>query len=174
MQILVAALFLALTAGAQNPETAIPTVPGCGPDGAKFAVSTEDRHPFVQPEAGKSVVYFLEDDRYFESMPRPTTRWGIDGTWVGATHANSYFYVTIEPGEHHLCTAWQSTAVVGQGHEAAALHFTAEPGGAYYFSATDSFRRDRGPAKVKLEPVDSDEARLLMGKFAFSTSHPKK
>ena len=60
----------------------------------------------------------------------------------------------------------------------AALHFTAEPGTDYYFRANDIFRNTghnpSAPAVVSLKPLDSDEARLLMSHFSFSTSNPKK
>ena len=138
MQIGAALLFLAWAAVAQNPASGTATASGCGPDDIKFAVSTEGKHPASRPEAGKALPYLIEDDRYFQSRPRPTTRWGVDGTWVRTTHANSYFYVVIGPGEHHLCAKWQFTAVVGQGHEAAARHFIAEAGGVYYFRVANS------------------------------------
>jgi hypothetical protein len=42
--------------------------------------------PPSQPESGKALVYFIEDDSTFNSSPKPTTRAGIDGNWVGVTH----------------------------------------------------------------------------------------
>jgi len=82
--------------------------PGCGPANVKFNVKA-DREKLALPAADstKAVVFFLQDDVKFESKPRPTTRFGIDGNWVGATQANSYFLVFVDPGEHHLCASWQ-------------------------------------------------------------------
>jgi hypothetical protein len=98
----------------------------------------------------------------------------MDGNWVGATQADNYFYLTVDPGEHHLGTEWQSEAVVNASRQSAAAHFTAEPGQMYYFRAQDFYLQERGVANLKLGPVDSDEAQLLMTQFGFSTSHPKK
>ena len=173
MKAAAAVVLLASSAFAQNLATGTAVAPGCGPDQSKFAVNTENRHPVAQPAPGKALLYFLEDDRWFRSAPKPTTRFGIDGKWVGATHGNSYFYVSAEPGEHHLCASWQTTVLVGQGHQAAAAHFTAETGQTYYFRMSNAWRSEHGPAKVELEPLDSDEAQLLMTKFSFSASHPK-
>jgi hypothetical protein len=94
---------------AQSAPVATAVAPGCGVENIKFDVqSNKSQHPFVKPVPGKALVYFLQDDTYFESRPRPTTRFGIDGAWVGATQSNAYFYFAIDPGEHHLCAGWQS------------------------------------------------------------------
>ena len=66
-----------------------------------------DDRPNPQSAASGAVVYFIENDAEFTSTPKPTTRMGIDGRWVGATHGNSYLFMTVDPGEHHLCASWQ-------------------------------------------------------------------
>jgi hypothetical protein len=41
--------------------------------GAKFEVKTDgERHPVTEPEPGMALVYFLEDDSEFGSIPKPT------------------------------------------------------------------------------------------------------
>jgi hypothetical protein len=152
--------------------TAVPPV--CGLAGAKFEVKTDsERHPVTEPEAGKALVYFLEDDSEFGSIPKPTTMAGLDGTWVGATHGNSYFYFSVDPGEHHLCARWQTKVLLNQDIQTAAAHFVAAAGGVYYFQA-----KNKGGvyhlAGVSLELLDSDEFLLLASKYSFSTSHEKK
>lgn len=132
------------------------------------------QHPVAKPDAEKAVVYFVEDDSEFGTVPKPTTRIGLDGAWVGATHGNSYFYVPVDPGEHHLCASWQTAVVVFQGHQTAAAHFTAEPGGVYYFEVRNTWARDVGTARIRLKLLDSDEGQLLAGKYSFSTFHEKK
>jgi len=68
---------------------------------------------------------------------------GLDGQWIGATNGNSYFYFSVDPGEHHLCTNWQGFSFLGKTRAAGALHFTAEPGGVYYFRAKDIYVSDK-------------------------------
>lgn len=64
---------------------------------------------------------------------------------------------------------------VGQGHKAAAAHFTAEAGNVYYFRVKNTWVRESGTtARISLKPLDSDEGLLLASKFSLSTSHPKK
>ena len=147
--------------------------PGCGDVDTKFDVSTKNSQIMAAPEHGKALVYFLQDDIYFASHPRPTTRFGIDGKWIGATHADSYFYISVDPGEHHLCSQWQSFVGLGIGMRTAAAHFTADAGGVYFFVAHDRYNRE-SPAETTLVPMDSDEAQLLMRTFALASSHPKK
>jgi uncharacterized protein DUF2846 len=169
-------IFLLMSYGlAQNNTTSIAQAPGCGPTEAKFAVKTDKgQHPITQPNDGKAMVYFVEDDSHFESLPKPTTRIGVDGSWVGANHGNSYFYFSVDPGPHHLCASWQSTVVLGAGRKAAAAHFTAEAGGVYYFRVKNSWLREHGVADIELVPLDGDEGQLLASKFAFSTFQPKE
>jgi hypothetical protein len=150
--------------------------PGCGSYDVQFDVkTTRSQNDLPAPDSGKALVVFLQDDARYETIPRPTTRFGIDGTWVGATHSNSYFYVPVDPGEHHLCANWQSKGIlVGSSRPTAALHFVAEAGKVYSFRARDTYNKDRPPAEVKLEVIDNDEAQILMNSFELSSSHPKK
>jgi len=151
---------------------------GCGDPNAKFSVKTTSGQHSVQansdqPDSGKALVYFVEDDTGYEAAPKPTTRIGVDGQWVGATHGNSFLYFSVDPGVHHLCASWQKAVSLFQGRKTAAAHFTAEAGHTYYFSAKNIWTRD-GPTDMSLYPVDSDEGQLLANKFAFSASQPKK
>jgi hypothetical protein len=144
----------------------------CGAPDARFDVKTDhEPHP-AQPESGKALVYFIQDDSAFASRPRQTTRMGVDGEWVGATHSNSYFYVSVNPGVHHLCASWQTAEGSGEIEEAAA-HFTADAGGVYYFEARNAYGREVSKS-ISLIPLDSDEGALLAGRFSFSASRPKK
>ena len=152
--------------------TAVP--PPCGAAGAKFEVKTDgERYPVTEPEIGKAPVYFLEDDSEFGSVPKPTTMASVHGTWVGAAHGNSYFYFSVDPGEHHLCARWQTRVLLNQDIQTAAAHFVAAAGGVYYFQA-----KNRGGlyrlARVSLNPLDSDEFLLLASTYSFSTSREKK
>jgi len=171
--VLAVLLFGGLAFAEDKPiDTALPPV--CGVAGAKFDVKTDSaRHPVTQPEAGKALVYFLEDDSEFGSTPKPTTMASLDGQWVGATHGDSYFYFSVDPGEHHLCASWKTRVLLGQDLQTAAAHFVAAPGGVYYFQVKNKGGSSR-KAGTSLEPLDSDEFLLLASTFSFSTSHEKK
>jgi hypothetical protein len=177
MKTLPAFLVLAFASSsfAQSGPITTASAPGCGAETTKFDVqSTKSQHPFAKPDPGKALVLFLQDDTYFESYPRPTTRFGVDGAWVGATQSNAYFYFAVDPGERHLCAGWQSFVGLTTGQKSAAAHFTAEPGGSYFFIVRNRWNEKLGPAGMEFTPVDSDEAQLLRSKFAFSTSRARK
>jgi hypothetical protein len=160
---------------AQTASIERATAPGCGKDDMKFDVKTnKSQHPFAKPVSGKALVYFLQDDTEFLSNPRPTTRFSLDGEWLGATHSSSYFYVSVDPGEHHLCAGWQSFVGFTTGQKSAAAQFNADPGGIYFFVVRNHAQQERVPPGMKLRTLDPDEAQLLMSKYAFSTSRAKK
>ena len=162
-----------LAAFAQNKAIVTAAAAGCGPGETNFDVKRDKHgHTLGQPPEGKALVYFLEDDSMFASIFKPTTRVGIDGAWTGATHGDSYFYFSVDPGEHHLCASWQSTGNWGVAHNTAAVHFTAHAGDVFYFRVRNIHSKE-WLASIDLEPVDSDEAVLLMSTFSFSSSRPK-
>jgi hypothetical protein len=179
-------VFLPLAILAQDKIAAPAGSPGCGDDAVKFEVKTDKgQHP-AKPEAGKALVYFIEDDSNFNSMPKPTTRAGLDGNWVGATHGNSVLYFSVDPGVHHLCASWQfggshSFAGIllgvssGQDGKVAAMRFIAEAGGVYYFKVKNIyFTTDSTPrVDMSLNALDSDEGQLLANKFALSIAKKK-
>lgn len=153
--------------------------PACGPAQETFDVTTTmTQSASKQPEDGKALIYVTQDDADYDSSPRPTTRIGVDGKWIGATHSNSYLRATLDPGEHHLCVSWQGFVgfLMGKNMAAmAALHFTAEPGKTYYFRVKDWFTTSHSRAGyMDFTPLDSDEGQLLVSKLSLSTAHPKK
>ena len=163
---------------AQDQAQQTRLAPSCGPEQVKFAVKSQKTAPAPSPpEAGKARVYFIEDNSSFQSIPRPTTRLGLDGEWVGAAQGNSYFSFSVDPGEHHVCASWQTWVGPGvdAGHKTAAAHFTAATGGVYYFRVTNTFIRElHQPPTLKLELLDSDEGQLLTNTYALSTFQKKK
>jgi Protein of unknown function (DUF2846) len=163
-------IFLAVSAFAQTESDAL--APACGPKNTSFSVKlNESQHTLAQPEPGKALVYFVQDigvASCFEGCM--TTKIGLDGAWVGADLHNSYFFVSVEPGEHHVCANPQSH--VGRVSRIVALaHFTAEPGKVYYFRT----RGTMGTVQTlfDLDPIDSDQAKYLISAHPLSVSHPK-
>jgi hypothetical protein len=178
MKLLLALVLLAIASPAvgQTESPAAASGPGCGSANIEFNVKTDKKqHPTAQLDAGKAPVYFLQDDAEFLSTPKPRTRFGSDGAWVGATHSNSYFFITVDPGEHDLCASWQGFVGLAPQPREAVIHFTAKTGNNYYFRAKNIFSfQTQVPAAVLLKPADSDEGELLIGQFSFGTSTPKK
>jgi len=164
------ALCLAISLGAlplmaQDDAAAARTAAGCGPSSEMFDVKTTDlKHPAGQPEAGKALVYFFVD-----YVTAPTMRVGVDGKWVGANDGKSYFFFQVEPGEHNVCTEWQSgTFKKSSERIGEAIHLSAEAGKTYYLRLNFSYQR------MDLEFSDDAEGHFLMGSSLYATSQPKK
>lgn len=164
----------------KTPEVPQAVAPGCGAPVVTFAVKThDDQHPFPPPDAGKARVYFIADDSHFYAIRQPTTRAGLDGHWIGATHGSSYFYFSVEPGEHHLCASWQGKK---EAYFEAAAPLKTEAGQRYFFRVGNTFISVKGrpfadPLNIppmrtmRLKQVNADEGQLLASEYAFATSH---
>jgi hypothetical protein len=157
----------------------------CGPDQTKFEVKRESHmHPTVAPEAGKALVYVFGDSELDNTAFRIgalNTRVGVDGEWVGAYGSKSYMYFSVAPGEHRLCTSQQSSLKSLRDNTASAITFKAEEGKAYYFrtqptptSLAASSTTGVPNGEVELAPLDPAQAQLMIPKWAYSTSQPKK
>jgi hypothetical protein len=169
MKAAVIALFFAASAFAQSPPAGLPAA--CGPKDVSFEVKPDhSQHTLAQPEPGKARVYFIQETGIKVTFGvYPTTGIGIDGAWVGAYKNNSWFSVSVEPGEHHVCANLQSLST---GHQMELAHFTAEAGKIYYFR-TRLFIAE-GLRYFELNSVDSDEAKHLIASYPLSVSAPRK
>ena len=93
---------------------------------------------------------------------------GLDGKWAGANDRGTYFFVAVDPGEHHLCAyatyfgaSWLS------------LHsLQAKAGDTYYFVPTAIGDGGRG-GRYALEQLDPDEGTYLVSNARFGTSQHK-
>src|ERR1700720_2315943 len=101
MKTIAAILLLSCCVLAQDKRAISRAEVGCGPQHLKYEVKTdESQHPAPTPEDGKALIYFVADGHL-------TSPFGVDGKWVGAVNGGRYFFVPIEPGEHHLCAMLQ-------------------------------------------------------------------
>jgi len=168
MKIALVALLSAASALAQVTPAVPPAA--CGPDDVSFKVKLDDsQHTPAQPDPGKARVYFLQEAGTSFTLGYPTVKVAIDGAWAGANHGNSYFSVSVDPGEHHVCVTLQSS-IVAQRVELA--HFTAEADKVYYYRTR--LVVSRSVELLDLNPVDSDQGKYLIGTFPLSTSSIKK
>jgi Protein of unknown function (DUF2846) len=157
---------------------------GCGPDQGRFNVKRDTAsHPTGTPQPGKALVYVFGDselDNVF-AVGGLITRVGVDGTWVGAYGHKSYMYFSVDPGQHRLCTSQQSSLKTRRDNNASAITFSAEEGKIYYFrtqpspTALAQSATTRVPnGEVELAALDPAQAQMMIPKWAYSTSQPKK
>ncbi len=172
MKIALVVLFFTAFAFAQGGSSRIASA--CGSKDVSFDIRLEDsQHTLAQPEPGTARVYFVQDDGSMSNQ-HFTLRIGLDGAWVGAYKQSSYFSVSVEPGEHHVCANVQSNFSFGK--LVSLAHFTAESGKVYYFRTRfhGAVVTARVPAYLDLDPFDSDEAEYLITSYPLSVSQPKK
>ena len=165
-----AVLLFASPVFAQDPLPTTSAGGGCGPNEAQFDVKTNDRqHLVAPPVAGKALVYIFED-----MVHGPTMRVGLDGAWIGANKGKSYFFFSVDPGDHQVCTNWQSGTFKKTAKRiGSAITLKAEAGKVYYLR-TQVYERSEQDRNVKLEPVESAEGQFLISASSFSTYHSKK
>jgi hypothetical protein len=135
----------------------------------------DPQQTLAQPEPRKATVYFIQDDGPGGNHQHYTIRIGLDGVWVGAYKHNSYFTVSVGPGEHHVCANVQSNSSAGL--NLALAHFTAEPGQVYYFRTQFlAGLTTQYPVYpyLELDQPDSDQAKYLIASYPPSVSQPKK
>jgi len=177
MKILVAVILLAAPALGSDQSAVAVIRAACGPDDVKFNVSSSGQQPAAQPEPGKALVYVAEQfDKPENELVTPTLRVGADGAWVGATYGASYLLFSVEPGEHHLCSDWQSLPPLRViNHVPASLaSLTAEAGQIYYFRARIIEHSGNGPWTLDLERVDRDKGQFLVATSPLSGYRLKK
>lgn len=171
--ILIAILFAPWTLAADTqPAGGVKTA--CGPEAIKFSVKpVEGQQAPPQPEPGKALVYVVEDyERASNELGTPTVRVGLNGTWVGANRGNSYLFLSLEPGEQHLCVDWQSSPP-WFGPKVSLNSFTADAGQTYYFRAR-VMEHSRLVWTLDLDLINPDEGRRLVAISPLSDYRQKK
>jgi hypothetical protein len=145
-------------------DEAARTAAGCGPNEIQFEVKTDKKHhPKGEVTSGKALVY-LFDNRSGVGIGWPPARVGVDGTWVGANFKASYFFFSVVPGEHNLCSSAKEPFERMTNKSLMVTTFIAEAGQTYYFSI--QYYPDSG---WNLEEISPAEGQLKIGKLPFST-----
>jgi hypothetical protein len=168
--LLVSPVFAQEKAGTNNPLWA------CGPATTKFDVKAAppaDIAPEPASQAGNALVYVIGDiGQGSECLGGCTTiRVGLDDAWAGANQGNTYFSFFVPPGEHHLCSNWQSSLARLSAYHSLA-NFTAEPGKVYYFRTRIWY--SAGQPHLDIGQLNGDEGRYQVSTSTLAVSHPKK
>jgi len=153
----------------------------CGDYNVKFDVKThKNPHQTIEAEPGKAKIVFVENENGAIGLfMYATTRFGVDGAWVGANYDNSYFVVTLEPGVHPLCGDWQSSLKLFNKLLDVST-FTAEAEKVYYYAANVVVTRTatgQSGAAVNYDfsfaPLDEDQGKYRVKAWKLSTLKTK-
>jgi hypothetical protein len=162
------------SAFALNPAALANPQSACGQSDVHFDIKKDNAEHVGRAEAGKALVCVIQDEDHPDCIKCDvTTRVGLDGSWIGANNGDSYFFFSVEPGEHHLCANRQAEIGVST-KPIALLGFTAEAGKTYYFRVHAIYLADRGASYSDFAPVDADETQYLISMSAYANSRAKK
>lgn len=104
MKTIVPILLLSCCACGQDNAAIARAEAACGPLNVKFDVKADaSQHLTPAPENGKALIYVVGEEW--------GGAFGVDGKWAGAISAGTYFFLPIDPGEHHLCARSQGLFV---------------------------------------------------------------
>jgi hypothetical protein len=148
---------------------------GCGDDSVQFDVTQEKENPaFAAPPEGKAVIVFSESMPSEQKM-KTTTRFGVDGTWAGATKGDSYFTLTVEPGAHNICASMQSAPSRMKKQFTQLATLTAEAGEVYYFEAVVNVMgtANLGFATFNFAQLSDADGKYRLKAWKFATSKVK-
>jgi Protein of unknown function (DUF2846) len=165
------ALLLLLCAAPMMAQTPPSATAACGKMNYKFKVKLDDsKHALTAPDQGKARVYFFDDvgadiTHTDITLGQPTVHVAMDGKPMGANRGNSYFSISVDPGEHHLCTTQQFLFV---GEYIQLAHFTAEADKTYFFRTR--LYTDGKTVMLDLMPIDSDQGQFLVESWPMSIS----
>jgi hypothetical protein len=150
-----------------SQDAAMAAMAACGPKDDKAKVNPDTgRDPSAQPEAGKALVYMIEDEGGSSPLAGAgiTLRVGMDGSWVGAVnHRYPFLSFSVTPGTRHLCVNWQSSIELPSRMTALA-HTDVQADKVYYFRV-----RPWGTQYqmfLDLDPIDSDMGKLLLASLS--------
>ena len=158
--IVAAILLLPCCAFAQDKATISAAEGACGPRAVDFKVTADKAgHSTPIPENGKALMYVVQKDS-------ATTRVGADGKWLGAARRGTYFFASIDPGEHHLCAIGR----IGLWSHVSLRELKAKPDETYYFVAGGG---ELLANEFTLNQVDADEGRHLVASAHLSAFRTK-
>jgi len=153
----------------QARATMLPSA--CGPDKIQFDVKTKSVPlALLTPEPGKALVVLIETLDGSFLMP-PSTRFAIDGQWVGANRGNSYFVISVTPGEHRVCSGWQGAlSEVRDRSDMSPLD--AQAGKVYFFESKVKYTgqtTSEGAFRFKQITDEQGQERVKVSKLSSST-----
>ncbi len=166
--------------GVQARSTTLPDA--CGNEKAQFSVKTRKNQSVPPlPAQGMAQLVFIEQVDASAmggclGCNMFTTRFGMDGNWVGAAKGNTYFAIDVVPGEHHLCAYWK-TIQAARGKNVGVASVQVEAGKVDYIQATikDEEMDTSAPVWVlNLSRLSEDEGKYHVKISALAVSKPKK
>ena len=84
------------------------------------AETRKNEHPTPDAPTDKALVYVMRTTIIGYKIH---SKLAVDGKWAGTNRGKTYFFLTLDPGEHFFCSESENQD---------AIAFTVEPGKTYY------------------------------------------
>jgi hypothetical protein len=127
----------------------------CGPKDAKSSADTDKKnHPTPAAPADMAMVYVVRPTMMGNKIQ---TKLGVDGKWLGVNRGNNYFFFTLAPGEHYLCSQAENRSVIAMNVEAGTTYYLQQ-------KITMGFMK----ARNRLEVIDESEGKKAVAKTHLS------
>jgi hypothetical protein len=130
----------------------------CGPAEKEVmytAGTDKSTRPTPEPPEGKAMVYVVRPTLLGNKVQ---TKLAVDGEWKGVNRGNNYFFFTLDPGEHHLCSQSENRSVGT---------ITVEAGKSYFLQ--QHIRMGMKKARNTIEILSEEEGRKALAKCHLST-----
>jgi hypothetical protein len=120
----------------------------------KFKTETDKKsHPLGEAPSDKALVYVVRPTMYGNKIQ---SKLAVNGTWMGVNRGHNYFFFTLDPGEHYLCSKAENKSVMALKVEAGKTYFVEQ-----------KIKMGFMKARNKIELIPEEE-----GKKKLAKSHP--
>lgn len=125
----------------------------CGTESVNFSAQTDKKQrPMPDAPTDKALIYVL----------RPTmigykihSKFAVNGDWLGVNRGNTYFFLTLEPGEHFFCSESENQSYLALNLEAGKTYYLQQKVKAGIWKArTELVVMDENTGKKKLNDVN--------------------
>ena len=136
-------------------------VKACGTEAVDYDAETrKNEHPTPDAPADKALVYVMRTTIIGYKIH---SKLAVDGKWMGTNRGKTYFFVTLDPGEHFFCSE-------SENQDAIAL--TVEAGKTYYVQ--QQVKAGMWKARTKLAILDEAKGKKELEDLNLSVFTVKK
>ena len=133
----------------------------CGTESVNYKASTDKKqHPAPEPPADKALIYVMRTTILGYKIH---SKLAVDSKWMGVNRGKTYFFFTLDPGEHFFCSEAENQDY---------LALTVEAGKTYYLKQ----RVEPGlwKARTDLAVIDEEKAKKELPDLNLSVFELKK
>jgi hypothetical protein len=133
----------------------------CGTEKFDYDAETKkDQHPTPEAPADKALIYVMRTTIIGYKIH---SKLAVDGKWMGTNRGKTYFFFTLDPGEHHFCSESENQD---------AVTMFVEPGKTYYLQ--QQVKMGMWKARTKLAVLDEAKGKEELKDLNLSVFTVKK